>query len=128
MDHDIRTLYFDVAGKPMTATAFREAYPARVLVHRTEAMRATVCTEFVGINHNQSAKGMPWIYETVATVNVEGFQVSRSFMWSGGFLRARCWHWLACTFALFGGVLWWRYCAYRGAGDDSDDGVQDEVG
>ncbi len=117
MDHDIRTLYFDVAGKPMTATAFREAYPARVLIHRTEAMRASVCTEFVGINHNPSAQGMPWIYETVATVD----GVARTFMWSGGYVRARCWHWLACGFACVGGVLWWRYCAYRGVDDETVD-------
>ena len=112
MDHDIRPLYFDVAGAEMTKADFLKAYPARVPIARTRVMGALVCTEFVGINH-RAAAGSPLIYETVVVVQVEGFGVVRSFAWSGGFKRSKWWHALACVNACVGGGLWWRYCAYR---------------
>lgn len=125
MDHDIRPLYFDVAGAEMPKAEFLKAYPMRLLIARTGVLGVLVSTEFVGIDHNHASErrrliGWPLIYETTATVQVEGFSVVRSFAWSGGFRRCKWWHALACVFAGVGGVLWWRYCAYRGDDDEQE--------
>ena len=124
-DHDIRPLYFDVAGQPMDKPAWMKAYPARVLIASTQVWDTFVCTEFVGIDHAKQTEHAPrfhspLIYETTATLQVQGFTLARSVMWSGGFKRARVWHFLACAFACVGGVLWWRYQAYRGSDDGQD--------
>ncbi len=125
LSHDMRQLYYDVAGAPMAKDAWQKAYPARLPIARTQVLGALVCTEFVGLDHNAATDrrrliDIPMIYETTATIQVQGFSVVRSFAWSGGFKRSKWWHAVACAFAFAGGVLWWRYLAYRGDADEQE--------
>ena len=120
-DHDIKPLFFDVAGAEMGKEAYLKAYPSRLTIARTKVWGADIHTEFSGIDHRPHAGRKPFIdqpliYETCSTVQIACFRVTRTFMWSGGLKWSVFWHIVACAFAFVGGALWWRNCAYRGEG------------
>jgi hypothetical protein len=106
----MRQLFFDVAGQPMKAAAFRKRYPQRLHIVTTRLLGLVLCTEFVGINHN-SERGRIKIYETTIHTTALGVLVRSS--WSSSLLWARATHLAIMVRALLGGALWWRFRAVR---------------
>lgn len=109
-DHDMRELFFDVAGQPMKAAAFRKRYPKRLLINATTVRGVVVRTEFVGINHN-SERGRIKIYET--TVHVSANHVHVYTSWSSSLLWARATQLFTMVRAWVGAAELWRLLAAR---------------
>lgn len=108
-DHEMRDLFFDVAGAPMEAVAFRKRYKKRLSVVVSYLLGLAVGTEFVGINHN-AGRGRIKIYETTVYVKSVGVLVCSS--WSSSLRWARFTHLYVCVCAWLGAALWWRLRAW----------------
>ncbi len=108
-DHEMRDMFFDVAGQPMEAAAFRKRYKTRRPIAVSHLLGLAVGTEFVGINHN-AGRGRIKIYETTAYVKSAGVLVCSS--WSSSLGWARFTHRYVCVCAWLGAAPWWRLRAW----------------
>ena len=105
----------------MSGEDFTKAYPKRLPVAFTKLLGVGIATEFAGINHNPSARGIPKIYETQVWVHYWEWHpavTTRAFVtstWAGGRYRALAVHVLTIAFAVLGGCLWWRLRAWVGS-------------
>ena len=109
-DHEMREMFFDVAGAPMEAAAWRKRYPKRLLINATTVRGVRVRTEFVGINHN-SGRGRIAIYETTVTTSADHVFVYTS--WSGSLGWARVTQLATMVRAWLGFAWWWRWRARK---------------
>lgn len=104
-----RRIYFNEGGGEMRPEYFHKVYPCRKELRSTVWVRGikprAVLTQFVGINHNPSIDGKPWIYETCV---VHGGEFVRVGLWTSSRRRALLMHRWAVAFVMLGGVAWWR--------------------
>lgn len=103
MDHDLQAPFYDVAGQPMDAKAFRAKYPARLTIAMRRVFGFTVHTQFVGINHRHDTRLEPHIYETVLLYRG---QIASSG-WTCGYKRAKFVHWVS-VLVCASGAAWLR--------------------
>lgn len=77
----IRSMYFDMDGKPLAPEVFLARYPhGRVCIARDSKRAIRLSCEFVGINHASNPEARPLIYEVlVCFAGSNGTQVLASY-------------------------------------------------
>lgn len=104
----VHDMYFDLDGRSLTQGQFKRLYPkgGREVLDLEPVRRFgfTVSTEFVGINHNSSGVGKPWIYETLVR-HADGAHIVYS-KWTTAYPKALAVHALVLVMVTVRAPIW----------------------